>query len=71
MCFIMKTCNFFRISIEAKKIHRVLEFNRSKWLKQFFEFNTIGDKDQRWKSIVKINEQYCLWSSNGKCEKWN
>ena len=55
MSFITKTCNFFRISIEAKKIHRVLEFNRSKWLKQFFEFNT-QKRIQAEKLVTKIKD---------------
>ena len=28
------------IRIEAKKIHRALEFNEPQWLKQYVEFNT-------------------------------
>ena len=28
------------VRIKTKRIHRVLEFNQSQWLKQYVEFNT-------------------------------
>ena len=40
MCFIMKTYNFIKVKIEAKKINRVLEFIQWEWLKPYGEFNT-------------------------------
>ena len=40
MCFIMKTYNFIKVKIEAKKINPVLEFIQWEWLKPYGEFNT-------------------------------
>ena len=64
-----------RLRLKLKKIHCVLEFNQSHWLKQYVEFNTQkrieaeknSDKDVL-KSIVKINECY-IWKNNGKPKK--
>ena len=43
--------------IKNKKVHCILGFDQSKWLKPYFEFNA-------WKSIEEafyINAQCCIW----------
>ena len=50
---------YLRLGLELNKIHRLLGFNQSQWLKPYVEFNTherkeaerIGDKDGKviWK----------------------
>ena len=49
---------YLRLELKLKKIHRVLEFNQSQWLKQNVEFNTQksrkkdGGKDE--KALYKL-----------------
>ena len=60
----MKTYNFnLRLGLKLKKLHRVLEFNQSQWLKPYIEFNTRNrieadknnDKDGKaWYKLMKM-----------------
>ena len=43
--------------IEAKKIHGVLEFNQSQWLKQYVDFNT-KKRIEPEKMVTKM-EKHC------------
>ena len=66
---------FFKIRIEAKNIHRVLEFNQSQWVKQYVEFNTQkrteaeknGGKDG--KAFYKLMNNAVYGKSNIKLKK--
>ena len=58
---------YMRPQLKLKKIHRLLEFNWSQWLKLYVEFNTQTknrSRDHRWevcKSFVLVNELCCVW----------
>ena len=57
--------NMYSTIRPKKKIHCVLEFNKSQWLKTCFEMNKqkIIEADKwrrRWKSVVQINEPCCM-----------
>ena len=67
MCFIMKTWKlYFRLGLKIKKIHRVLEFSQSNWVKPYVEFNTQkrieveknGDKDRKVSYKLMSNALY-------------
>ena len=51
---------YLRLGLKLKKIHRVLEFNQSQWLKQYVDFNTQKrieaekDEDRDEKALYKL-----------------
>ena len=49
--------SLLKIRIEAKKKHRVLDFNQSQWLKQYVGFNAHKKKTQ--KKTVTNMEKHC------------
>ena len=62
---------YIRLRLKLKKkVHTVLEFSHSQWLKPYVEHakkNRSRKKWwQRWKSVVQINDQCCEWKNSGK-----
>ena len=65
---------YLRLSLKLKKIHRVLEFNQSNWLKPYVEFSTHkrikakknGDKDG--KALYKLMNNVA-YGKTGKLKK--
>ena len=66
---------YLKLRLKLKKIHRLLKFNQSQWLKPYIEFNTQkGQKKMgtKWKNFVQINGQHYICyirKNNGKLEK--
>ena len=57
MSFNMKIETLLEARIKLKKIHHVLEFNQSQWLKEHVEFNT--KKEYKQKKMVRKMEKHC------------
>ena len=56
MWFIVKIWSF-RIGWKLKELHRVLEFNQSKWLKLYIEFNI--KKKQKQEKVMTNMGKHC------------
>ena len=55
--------------MKLTKIHRVLKFNQSDWIKKYIDFNTeknMNAANDFEKDFFLINDQFCLWKNNGK-----
>ena len=66
----------FRLGLKPKKIHRVLEFNQSQWLKPYIEFDTQKrmeaekNNDKDGKAMYKLMNN-AIYKKNGKLKKQN
>ena len=66
----------FYLSFRKKltKIHRVLKFKKSDWMKKYIHFNTEKTRNAAnsfEKGFFKIVDQFCLWQNNEKLTKKN
>ena len=55
---------YLRLGLNLKKIHRILEFNQSQWLKQYVEFNA-----QKRIETKKNGGKDSIQKNNGKLKK--
>ena len=56
------------------KVHRVLKFKESDWMKKYINFNTkrkTNAANSSEKDFFKIDDQFCLSQNNGKFTKKN
>ena len=60
--------------MKLTKIHRVLKFNQSDWMKKYIDFNTqkiMNAANDFEKDFFLINDQFCLWKNNVTLKKKN
>ena len=55
---------YLSLGMKLIKVHRVLKFNQSDWIKKYIDFNTektTNTADSFEKDFFKIDDQFCLW----------
>ena len=52
-----------------RKLNTAIQFNQESWLKEYTDMHQykINNRSKKW--FFQINEQFCFWKDNEKCEK--
>ena len=65
---------YLSLGMKLTKIHWVLKFKQSEWMRKYIDFNTktrMNAANHFEKYFFKINDQFCLWKNNEKFTKKN
>ncbi len=63
----LKQC--LEMGLKLTKVHEIVEFKQSFWLKKYIDFNTqkrIQARNDFEKDLFKTDAQFCVWKDNGK-----
>ena len=58
------------LGVKVTKLHEVITFKQSAWMKPYIEFNSIKRaqaKNDFEKGFLQIDEQCSFWKNYGKC----